>query len=246
MAIERIKQIFSKKKYIIILLSILLLLILAIYFKTFFTTGAYFEDTFLKKEVISFDNHYIGKSVYGDIHITVKGIENKHKSADVIYRLPNSINKQYTVNFKDASNWGLGIENIEDENGKIIFDGEYKKGDRFLFDKSGKPLLEGSIRFRMDGVNPYKNGYKISLLNIVKFASFEKDGIRGDAELLMLAILLLVLVTIDIRFPLFFFTLSHFLDVKDPEPSDFYIMMQRISWVAYPLIAMVLMIASIT
>lgn len=246
MFVERIKQIFSKKKYIIILLSILLLLILTIYFKTFFTTGAYFEDTFLKKEVISSDNHYIGKSMYGDIHIIVKGIENKHKSANIIYRLPNNINKQYTVNFKDASNWGLGIENIKDGHGKKIFEGEYKKGDRFLFDKSGKPLLKGSIRFRMDGVNPYKNGYKISLLNIAKFANFEKDRFRGDFELLMLAILLFVLVTIDIKFPLFFFTISHFLDVKDPEPSDFYIMMQRMSWVAYPLIAVVLMITAIT
>lgn len=47
---------------------------------------------------------------------------------------------------------------------------------------------------------------------------------------------------IDILFPRFFFLLSHSLSVNHPEPSDFYLMTQRISRVLEPVIAAVLLL----
>lgn len=245
MVIERIKKIVSRSVYFKIILVFFLICVLGIYFKTFFTTGVYFNDTFLKKEVISTDSHYIGESKYGDIHITVKGQKNKNSSVDVIYRLPNNINMQYSVSFKDAINWDLGIDNIKDEDGDIIFEGEYRKGSYFLFDKNGKPLMKDSFRVVINGDIQYNDDYKISLINIANFANFAKDTIRGDYEYLLIAIILFILTLIDIKFPLFFFTLRHFLDVQNPEPSDFYITMQRISWVVYPILIVIFMIAAI-
>lgn len=245
MDIERIKQMISKSIFLKALLTVLLIAILFFYFRTFFATGVYFDDTFLKKEVVSSDSHYIGKSIYGDIHITVKGLKNKHSNVDVIYRLPNNINRQYTVSFKDAGNWELGIENIKDEDDKIVFEGEYRKDSFFLFDKNGQPLMEDIIRIRINGDTPYNGSYKVPLKSVADFASFANDTIRGKYKFLVPAIFLFVLTLIDIKFPLFFFTLKHLLDVKDPEPSDFYIMMQRISWYVYPIIGVILMIVAI-
>ncbi len=245
MPIERIKEVISKNIFIKVLLSVFLVIVLIFYFKAFFTTGVYYDGTFLKKEVVSSDTHYVGKSASRGIHITVKGRKNKHNSAEVFYRLPNNINKQYTVNFKDAGNWNLGIENIKDEAGNIVFEGEYRKDSSFLFDKDGKPMISDAVRISVNGKTFYNENYKISLKNVADFSVFAKDTIRGKFEFLFLAIILFVLTAIDIKFPLLFFTLKHMWEVRDPEPSDFYLEVQRATWIVFPIVGVVLMIVAI-
>ena len=136
---ERVKQNILKNKFFKASLWTFLVIILIFYFKAFFTTGVYYDDTFLKKEVVNNENHYVGKSKYGFIDITVKKQNNIQDSADVIYRLPNNINKKYIVSFKDAGDMEQEFKNIKikDENGNIIFEGRYKKDDDFLIDKNG-------------------------------------------------------------------------------------------------------------
>ncbi|MBB6217153.1 hypothetical protein HNQ80_003259 [Anaerosolibacter carboniphilus] len=218
--------------------------ILILYFKTFFTTGVYFDDTFLKKEAEGSDTHYVGKSKHGDFHhITVKKGIDQQSGVDVIYRLPNDLNKKYTVTFRDAVNLEIGIESIKNEEGNIIFEGEYSKNMPFLFDKNGDPLME--YDYIIDEEISYNADYRIPLKNVVDFSTFSNETIRGRFELLMFAIILFVLTAIDIKFPLFFFMLKNFLHVRNPEPSDLYITMQRISWYMYPIIGIILMIAAI-
>lgn len=245
MVVTKIKQMISTNIFLKALLCICIVVIAVFYFKTFYTTGIYFEDTFLKKEVVNSDNHYRGESAFGTIHITVKGQKNKQGNVDVIYRLPNDIYKQYTVNFKDAGNWDLGITSIEDVDGNIIFEGEYRKGSYVLIDKDGKPFIERDLGFRISGENPYDKGYKVFLVNVAELASLSNDTIRGRYEFLILAIFILVFTGIDMKFPLFFFTLQNALSVRDPEPSDLYIAIQRISWYVMPIIALILMIVAI-
>lgn len=248
MTIGRVRQMISKSIFLKVLLCIFVIAVMIFYFKAFFTTGVYFNDTFLKKKVVNSDSHYIGESLYGTIHITVKGVKNKDRYADVIYSLPNGIHMQYTVTFKDASNWDLGIVNIKDEKGNIIFEGfegEYDKDSPFLYDKSGKPLIEDVIRVVIDGENPYDEDYTVPLKNVADMATFSNDTIRGRYDYLILAIFIFIFTAVDIKFPLFFFKLKHFLDVKDPEPSDFYVFMQRISWYVLPVIGIILMITAI-
>lgn len=246
MSVYRIRDIISKNVYTKALFAFFCIVLLILYFKAFFTTGVYFDDSFLKKEVLASDSHYIGKSAHGSIHITVKGLKNKHGSAEVIYRLPNNINKRYTVNFKNAGNWDMGIENIKDEAGNIVFEGEYRKDSNFLYDKDGKPMISDAVRIRANGEKvSYNANYRVSLKSVADFASFAKDTVHGKFELLFLAIVLFTITIIDIKFPLFFFSLRHALHVKDPEPSDFYIEMQRATWIVLPIIGVLLMIAAI-
>jgi len=244
MVIRRIKQIISTNIYLKILFYACVIVVVSFYFKVFFTTGVYFDDTFLKKEVENSESHYIGKSIYGDISIIVKGLKNKQNSAKVIYRLPNDINMQYTVSFENTSNRNLSIVSVKDEKGNIIFEGKYNKDSPFLIDNNGEPLMDyGQIIVNEE--NPYNEGYTIPIKNVVDMATFSNDTIRGRYEYLILAAILFIFTAIDIKFPLFFFNLRHFLNVRDPEPSDFYIAMQRIGWYVYPAIGVVLMIAAI-
>lgn len=243
MDIERIKEAITKNMLIKAAVAAVAVVALILYFRIFFTKGLFYDGTFLKKEITSTETNYKGRGPYGYINITVKGIKDKDPSAEVIYRLPNSINSQYTVAFRDRSNWAAGIENIKDEKGSVVFEGEYRRGSLFLIDKNGELIMD--MQMRVEGIDPYDQSYKVPLANVAATASFAEEAVRGRFDLLFPAVFLLVFILIDIRFPLFFFNLEHWWDVKDPEPSDLYISLQRLSWHITPVIAIVLMIAAV-
>lgn len=261
MIIERIKKLISKITFLKVLICTFIIVALIFYFKAFFTMGVYFNGEFLKKETVSSEIHYKGKTTYGKIQIIVKGLANEQSSVEVDYRFPNNINKKYIVEFKKLSNLEIGMENIEDryrrhleigiesirdEEGNTIFsEGVYKKNIHYLFDKDRNPFMDDFDQFIVDMEDAYTSNYKVSLNNVVAFATSANDVIRGNFEYFVPAIFLLIFTLIDVTFPLFFFTLKNALSVKDPEPSEFYIFIQKISWYAYPILAIILMIAAL-
>ena len=229
-------------KYILISIPIILLIF---YFKVFFTRGIYFNGTFLKKEVIATETHYLGKDEYGSLHLTVKGKKNIHKSSEVTFRLPGNLNFNYTVNFIDKDYWNTGIDSIVDQNGAVLFEGGDNGNSNILIQNNNKrPIFEDPQSTRSYVVRD--KYYKISPKTIAGLAYGDIDRFRGNFEILFVAIIFFVVTIIDINFPLFFFTLNHFLSVRNPEPSDFYLAMQRASWVILPLLGVILLILAVT
>jgi len=245
MTIERIKEIVRSSIYAKVLLVALLIVCLLGYFKIYLTKGVYYDDTFLKKKASASEIRYTGRSSEGEINITVKGDRNRDESARATYRLPNNISRQYLADFRDASNWNLGVRSIRDENGNILFEGEYIKGSSILVDKNGKPLFEDSYRIIVNGEINYDESYKIPLLSIAEFACSAGGTVRGEFQPLFMAIVLLVITAIDMKFPMFFFLMRHSWDVKDPEPSEYYVSMQQAMHQILPLIGLGLMIIAI-
>lgn len=244
MVIDKIKQLIAKSQVFKVVLIILIIILMVLYFFAFFTKGANYDDTFLRKEIVNSDNHYIGRNKWGNIHITVKGFEGRDNNFEVIFRLPNNINKAFTVNFTDDDNFRHGVS-IKNESDKLLFEGYYRKDSPFLFDKNDNPLFEGTGLIFINDQSPYNSDYNIYFENIVRFAAFENDAIRGDVRYLFVAVLSIFITAIDIKFPLFFFNLRHFMYVEDPKPSELYISIQRISWYVFSIIAFVLLIAAI-
>ncbi|WP_352419673.1 hypothetical protein [Proteiniborus sp.] len=244
MNIDLVKQRISNKKSLRFLLAILIVILLFLYLKYFFTTGVFYDDAFLKKQGEYPNIQYIGKAKQGIIQISVKALTNKQDSIDVNFRLPNDINKQYNVSFKDVDYWGYSNLNIKDENGNTVFHGQYIKDSPFLFDENGTPFWEEAGIIVNKEIN-YNEDYKIFLKSIADFAALANEGIRGEFGYLVLAIIIFALTLIDIKYPLLFFSLNHMFTVKDPEPSDFYISMQQISWVVMPIIGLILLIVAV-
>lgn len=236
MGFEKIKNIFSKKNRLFTFLSFFVIILLILYFKTFFTRGVYFYDKFLKKEIRNSKIHYYNKK----IQIIVD--REDYNNINVTYNLPDGLKKKFYIDYSTKDNWEYDIHGIKNEYGNTIFEGMYRLGSILLHDKKGELIFDISsleIGGRSD------KGYEISPLNILNFAFSVNDRIRGEIGPLMMAILIFILTFIDIKYPLFFFTLNHFLDVKDPEPTDFYLSMQKASWVVMPLIGILLMIVAI-
>ncbi|GMQ65227.1 hypothetical protein [Vallitalea maricola] len=241
MASEGTNKWTNKKKIIIL---VLISIILIFYFKIFFTRGVYFEEAFLKKEVVGSEYHYKGNNGYGDMLVTVKGEAEEGNDVNVTFNLPNNIYKEFTVTFNKTTNYKSDIE-IE-ENSKIIFNGEYNKDSSFLRDNNGEIIIDNSlIRVTYNNESPFNADYKVPLINVVEFSLRDNEQKRGAGHLVFLAFFLFGITIFDYKYPLFFFNLKHILSVRDPEPSDFYIFMQKISWYVMPITGVVLMILAL-
>ena len=78
--------------------------------------------------------------------------------------------------------------------------------------------------------------YTPSKLFVVKVAYGLNLAYRGSIGLFALMLIAALIFAVDVLFPEFWFQLKHMLDVRNPEPSDFYIAMQRLGWAVYPVL----------
>lgn len=237
----RIKQGISKRKLLGMIVFIFILLILILYFKSFYTQGMYFNDVFLKREETSLGSIYSNQRE--NVQISVEN-NRDDESIKVIYALPNDIHRQYQVSLQNGTNMETVPLKIEDVEGKLVFEGIYREDSPFLYDKGNDLFMNDSFQTRVNGEIDYNKDFEASLKSVADFA-VGANTIRGKYELLAFAILLFVITAIDIKYPLFFFTLKHFLTVNDPEPSDLYLSIQRTCWYIYPFIGILLMFFSI-
>ena len=242
MIINKFKQLTENRKIFIALIILVVLAVL--YFKMFFTRGAYFNDVFLEKEAAKDEISYIGKNKQGEIKVTVKRASNTYDKAEVIYSFPKDNKKHFIINFKNQYNSDEGIKSITDKEGNILFEGIYIKGSPYLFGENADIILQNNYDYRYDVLIDGKI-YELPLVNVMEFATYETERIRGDAGIMAAALLILFIVAIDVKYPLFFFNISHFIDVKDPEPTDFYIFIQKVWWVVLPVLSIIFLVIAI-
>ena len=69
--------------------------------------------------------------------------------------------------------------------------------------------------------------YTFDAPDILRFALEPEPAVRGSWGMWGLGLLLSVLCGLQTAFPLAFFYLRHALAVEDPEPTEFYLFMQR-------------------
>lgn len=244
MTIKEMKQMIQKNIYLKSALGIVLIIVIILYIKIFSAKGIVFDQAFLKKIAItSSEVHYKGENRYGPIEIIVKEQRN---SIGVSYQLPNGTYKQYTVEFTGEEVNGMKSVTIHNQEGREIFNGKYRSDSWFLLDFKGEPFWkEGNIELIVNGQSPYDSDYKVDLKNVVDCASQANERIRGEYRFVVLAFILFLFTSVDMKYPMFFFTLNNFLSVKDPEPSDFYLSMQKFLWIAIPVIGCILLIAAL-
>ena len=133
---------------------------------------------------------------------------------------------------------------------KQLFRGGCRPGDG-LYQEDGEPLQEDSHFYMMSGETIWRDGqeitareyYEPSLSNLAEVALGPELTHRGSVGLYLAVTLLALVNVLQICFPGFFFRLSlwgHVRNIETAEPSDWYILMERIEWLILTLACLVL------
>lgn len=221
-------------------ISVLFMILFCMFYFTLYNQEViYLNGVRLKKT--DFQNgvtEYSGKYNTEEIKITATELGEKESTVD--YIIPQNRRFTYTV-IKSPVNGSEGykdeIKIVRDDN--IIFDGYYISDNIgfCLFEKSGEPYWGAYAVSVIINNDDFPADYTPSPTITARLAYNNLSEKRGNLAFLIMFLFILIVYIIDIKYPLLFFKLHHFFAVKDPEPTDFYIDVQRLLWyVFYPIL----------
>lgn len=124
-------------------------------------------------------------------------------------------------------------------NGRILFEGGYNPEAPFssFCDTNGEPDLILQTRAYTSTTGFWYN-YELFPPDVVRFANGPSTTCRGDWAIYALGVFLSLITAVCAAFPEHLFYWNHFLSVRDPEPTDFYMDCQRVSWVIITAVAL--------
>lgn len=196
------------------------LLLAVLYLWAALRPGVWLRDAFLYRQA---DGSFSGKDAYAAYTMQVAQMEN---GAEVDFTMDGET-RHYRLESKaeGMSDPGVKIE----QDGVVIFTGTAlgDPGDAILWREDDGGLA--------DEVNVIVNGeYQRSDLWpscnwLYNVAVGGRRETRGSVAFLLPIGALVVLLVLDVRFPLLFWNLRHGLEVYGGEPTDWYYAMQRVS-----------------
>lgn len=225
-------------KYAVVLLAVFLL----VYLPFFLQKGIMLDDSFLRKTQTESETLYSGKVKGVKTTIVQNGGIDTDSSIEIRVLEGNEAEKVFTINIlkKSVNEYGETYSfSVQESSGESsVF--RYNSRDIYPFtDETGNPIFvidHMVFSFGEEERTPMQN----LMFNVVRVAFGDADTIRGNVGYFMFALLFLAMTFIDFRWPLFFFTLDHFLFVRDPEPSELYLSLQRARWIGIPIISIFL------
>lgn len=124
------------------------------------------------------------------------------------------------------------------EDGAVTFEGGVlPNGDSFyLVDEDGF-IFTGAALTMVGQSNPVASAPNLTAWQVVRFAGGQARSVRGSWGIYAAALLLSVFCALETAFPRGVFYLAHMLSVRDPEPTEFYLLMQRLSCVLLTAVA---------
>lgn len=209
-----------------------------------FQKGVEFEGGLLRRTETEESVIYNGKVRGEQVEITVRAAGSGNLT-EVDFRIGNRIQDDCTLETGlppiQADQLGP-VEHIRiTRNGQLLFEGGYTaEHDMGWYDLEGNwaPFSGLEATFRTSGEN-YWDSYKTSAGTILAFARGPERTARGSWMLYFTMLLFSGLLALDAAYPLALFRCQHMCDVKDPEPSDFYLGMQQAGWCIYPILLLI-------
>ena len=220
------------QKSVLLILAAMILLFGVLNVVSLFRKGVVFEETLLRIQTEEDSTVYSGK-VYGDeVSVTVRPAESQ-----VEYLVEDRVHDVYAVEYPKGlipTEYGSvsGIRILK--NDQILFEGGYDPQQEFMrwFDKNGE--WDPGVYFSYGTSGGKSAPEALTKWDVMRFLEGPEPVHRGSIGLYLLVVLMTLLLMLDVAYPLVLFKLQHMLDVRDPEPTDFYLGMQRAGWVIYP------------
>ncbi|HAX73519.1 MAG TPA: hypothetical protein DCY20_08340 [Firmicutes bacterium] len=239
---KKIREFILKHRALQIVLIILGLGVLLWYGQTFTMVGIKYEDTFLKRVETAQGYNYIGTSSEGEITVSVSKIKSHNSETLVEFYLPNKLYQSYTVQYQNRNNQ-ISVQSIKDETGAILFTGTYVLEGGFLL-LNDNDLYWESPQFHVADQAIFNKDYRVPLVSVLEFAT-NQSTIRGVFELFFVGLILTVSGVLEYLYPMFFFKLRYMFTVEDPEPTDFYMIVQRICVIFCIVLGLLLLLAAL-
>ena len=233
------------QKILLVILAAMILLFGILNVVSLFRKGVVFDEHLLRIQTETDHTTYCGK-VYGDeVSVVVRSAK-----AQVEYLVEDRVHDVYTVEYplepietQFGSVFGIRIL----KNDEILFEGGYDPQQEFAswFDQNGEwdPGIYVTYGTSGGGLSAPE---ELTRGNIMYFLNGPEIVHRGSFGLYLLMVLMTLLMMLDVAFPLALFRLKHRLDVRDPEPTEFYLAMQKAGWVLYPILLSVGYIYTLT
>ena len=204
--------------------------------------GAYFEETLLRPSSPTQNvTVYTGKAHGTQVAITVT--RESDTRATVEFLIEGVLDDVCVVDYPLApirtERWTT-VDGVRvTKNGTLLFEGGYDPEDPIgwgWYTPEGVQDTRGALTARgYSDANPWL-GFEVSANTALRFARGPELESRGSWGMYFLLLVLTLLAALDAAFPMSLFYLQHCCDVRDPEPSDFYLACQRVGWVLYPLL----------
>ena len=200
--------------------------------------GVLFSDTILKVEERADETVYSGKIRGREVSVFVtqeSGTAVLVTSAEK-GRTPDVYRVEYPLAPVQTEHGPVDGIRVT-KNGRALFEGGYDSGNApgGWYNADGQWDPGVYITFG-DGGDQAEQDTPLTLdeRDVLYFARGPELTARGSRMLYFLMVLASAMVALDVAFPLTMFRLQHMCDVRDPEPTDFYLAMQRMGWVVWP------------
>lgn len=126
--------------------------------------------------------------------------------------------------------------------GAFSWQGRYWPGDAVgLWDENHNPVGLGDWLSLSTGEGnaTQDSTIRAPLSDLAQLAAGDNIHYRGSWQWFFFISVLAELLSLTVAFPMAWFKLNHFLSVRDPEPSDFYLAMMKVEWVLVPVLLLI-------
>lgn len=222
--------------------AVILALFLMVYLPFFLQKGIVLDEGFLRKTQTESGTMYSGKVNGVKTTIIQYGEVAKDSFIELKVLEGNEPEKIFKISILDKLKNELGEKysfSIEEPSGEVMVFGYNSREIHPLTDETGSPIfmIDNMVfSFENDELTAMEN----LMFKVVRIAFGDADAIRGNVGFFVFALIFLGMTFVDFRWPLFFFTLDHFLFVRDPEPSELYLAIQKGRWIVAPIISIFL------
>lgn len=201
--------------------------------------GAYFEETLLRPSYPAGNvTVYAGKAHGTPVDITVT--RDSETRTAVEFLIEGVLDDVCVVEYPLApirTEDGYTVDGVRiTKNGKLLFEGGYSAAEIYgWYSPEGVHDMDGFVTVRAGTQDPW-NGFEVDKNAALRFALGPELESWGSWGLYFLLLVFTLFVALDAAFPRTVFYLQHCCDVRDPEPSDFYLACQKAGWVVFPLL----------
>lgn len=204
--------------------------------------GVAFSDSLLRVETSETAAVYTGKVKGQAVCIQVEPAGDNR--TDVVYQTGDRPAQTYTLEYPTetpvATQSGTTVDGVRVwRDGSLLFEGGLDPDAESVFrwySPDGTWDADVVISVSTGADEDYGPPEYLSRDSVWSFAQGPDTSARGSVGIYLLMLLFSALVALDAAFPRVLFYMQHCCDVRDPEPSDFYLAMQRLGWVVYPVL----------